>query len=244
MSTFDPAAFLDDFRIEAERRDFRSETLATVDGYPLLAFSGPGNGAPAYLSAGIHGDEPAGPLAALALLRAGFFDHGAAWTICPALNPSGLAATTRENADGVDLNRDYLRRESVEISAHAAWFESRACPKVFFSLHEDWESTGFYFYEINQGEDRPDRAEAIIDAVRPWFPPEPEALIDDHETRGPGWIYHCADADLPDLWPEAIFLAKRGCPLSFTLESPSRFDIDSRVSSHVAAVTAAIGSQR
>jgi hypothetical protein len=239
VSDFDPAAFLREFRAEAEQRGFTIKQLAETARGPVLAFFSPTGGPSAYLSAGIHGDEPAGPLAALELLRSGYFDQDLAWTICPALNPTGLAANTRENGNGIDLNRDYLRRESTEIRAHAEWLEERSCAQRFFSLHEDWESTGFYFYEINLGEDRPDRATAIIDAVRPWFPPEPEALIDDHETRAPGWIYHRADADLPDLWPEAIFLAKRGCPLSFTLETPSSGELESRIAAHVAAVKAA-----
>lgn len=240
MSAFDPAAFLREFRAEAEQRGFAIEELAMTASGPILAFTRAAEGESAYLSAGMHGDEPAGPLAALELLRSGFFNQHLAWTICPALNPTGLAANTRENGDGIDLNRDYLRRESAEIRAHAKWLEDRPCAQHFFSLHEDWESSGFYFYEINLGEDRPERAKAIIDAVQPWFPPEPEALIDEHETRAPGWIYHCADADLPDLWPEAIFLAKRGCPLSFTLETPSGGKLQARIAAHVAAVKAAL----
>ena len=239
MSTFDPGSFLHEFRTEAEQRGFSTEVLATTAAGPVLAFTSAKEGQPAYLSAGIHGDEPAGPLAALELLRSGFFNQGLAWNICPALNPTGLAVNTRENAEGSDLNRDYLRRETKEILAHAQWLEAIDCPQRVFSLHEDWETTGFYFYEINLGEDHPERAAAIIDAVRPWFLPEPAALIDDHETRSPGWIYHRADADLPELWPEAIFLAKRGCPLSFTLETPSSGDLDARVAAHVAAVKAA-----
>ncbi len=240
MSAFDPAALLREFRAEAEPQGFVTVELARTTAGPVLAFVSAFEGKPAYLSAGMHGDEPAGPLAALELLRCGFFEQDMAWTICPVLNPTGLAANTRENAEGIDLNRDYLRRESSEIRAHAEWLESRPCPQRFFSLHEDWETSGFYFYEINLGDDRPDRAAAIIDGVRPWFPPEPETLIDDHETRAPGWIYHHAEADLPDLWPEAIFLAKRGCPVSFTFETPSSAALESRIAAHVAAVQRAV----
>ncbi|MEM9236273.1 MAG: M14 family metallocarboxypeptidase [Verrucomicrobiota bacterium] len=240
MSTFDPARFLKTFSAEAAERGFTSEELATTPAGPLLAFSRQGKGTPTYLSAGMHGDEPAGPLAALELLRSGFFEGEIPWMICPALNPTGLAAGTRENASGIDMNRDYMQRDSPEVRAHAAWMESRPCPQTFISLHEDWESSGFYFYEINLGIDRPERAKAILDAVGSWFPPEPNALIDDHEVRAPGWIHHSAEADLPDLWPEAIFLAKRGCELSFTFETPSSAGIDDRVAAHVAAVKAAL----
>ena len=126
-------------------------------------------------------------------------------------------------------------------AAHA-WLSALPCPRLFASLHEDWETSGFYFYEINLGEDRPERAAATLAAVAPWFPPEPATLIDDHEIRGPGWIYHVPEADSPENWPEAIFLAKRGCPVSFTLETPSANCIDARIAAHVAAVKAAHAS--
>lgn len=236
MSPIDLAGFLREFSEEAERRGFDAEELTTTTAGPLLAFTRVAAGEPAYVSAGIHGDEPAGPLALLELLRAGFFEDGRSWSVCPALNPTGLSANTRENDGGIDLNRDYLQRETNEIRAHAGWLESRPSPELVLSLHEDWESSGFYFYEINLGEDNPQRAAGIIDAVRPWFAPEPESRIDDHDVRAPGWIFHQAEADLPDLWPEAIFLAKRGCDLSFTFETPSSARLEDRVAAHIAAV--------
>lgn len=231
-------AYLDEFGALARRRGFASRVLCETPAGPLMTWERAGAEPAAYLSAGMHGDEPAGPLAALELLRSGHFDEGA-WWLCPALNPTGLAAGTRNNADGIDLNRDYLNRRANEIRGHAAWLESLPNPRLFISLHEDWETSGFYFYEINLSDDRPDRAAAIFDAVGPWLPPEPGTLIDGHEVRAPGWIFHAAEADLPDDWPEAIFLAKRGCPLSFTFETPSARAEDARVAALAAAVVAA-----
>jgi predicted deacylase len=233
------AAYLDEFGALAGTRGFSPRVLCETPAGPLMVWERAGAGPASYLSAGMHGDEPAGPRAALELLRAGQFDEGA-WWLCPALNPTGLAAGTRDNADGIDLNRDYLNRRTAEVRAHAAWLESLPSPGLFISLHEDWETRGFYFYEINLADDRPERAAAIFAAVSPWFPPEPSALIDGHEIRAPGWIYHPAEADLPDDWPEAIFLAKRGCPLSFTYETPSAMALDARVAAQVAAVRAAL----
>jgi hypothetical protein len=125
------------------------------------------------------------------------------------------------------------------VAAHAAWLESGAVPGLFMSLHEDWEANGFYFYEINLGVDEPCRSEDILDAVKPWFDPDPGQTIDGHESRGPGWIFHAAEADVPEGWPEAIFLAKLGCPLSFTFETPSHGVLDDRVAAHCAAVRVA-----
>jgi murein peptide amidase A len=227
------------FREAAEAAGFTATTLMDLEAGALVAWELPGNGPRVYLSAGIHGDEPAGPLALLELLRTGFFATADChWWLCPALNPSGLSAATRENASGVDLNRDYWLRGTPEIIAHALWLDALAIPDLFISLHEDWESAGFYFYEINLGTDDPDRARHILDAVRPWFPPEPGPEIDGHDSREPGWIYHAAEPDLPQGWPEAIYLANLGCPLSFTFETPSHAGLDRRIAAHVAAVAA------
>lgn len=229
------------FRTAAEANGFSSTLLAGLDEGPLLAWERPAEGPCVYLSAGIHGDEPAGPLALLELLREGFFAAPVHWVLCPALNPAGLAAGSRENAAGVDLNRDYWIRSSPEIIAHAAWIDGQRTPDLFISLHEDWETAGFYFYEINLGEDSPERARHILGAVRPWFPAEPGPEIDGHEVREDGWIYHAAEPDLPEGWPEAIYLAKRGCPISFTFETPSHAELYQRVAAHAVAVKAACG---
>lgn len=218
---------------------FSPTRLAEFDAGPLVAWERPGPGPRIYLSAGIHGDEPAGPLALLALMREGFFDSPVHWLLCPALNPSGLAALTRENAGGVDLNRDYWLRETAEVVAHASWLDALTAPALFISLHEDWETVGFYFYEINLGDDDPQRAHRILAAVSEWFPAEPGPEIDGHESRKAGWIYHAAEPDLPEGWPEAIYLAKMGCPISFTFETPSHAPLDQRVAAHTAAIKAA-----
>ena len=238
MKVIDPAKFIDEFAVVAEARGFVVQPLMVTDAGPLIGCVRDGVGETHYLSAGIHGDEPAGPLAARALLDEGFFEDGRRWVVCPALNPTGLAQGTRENATGCDLNRDYLRLGCAETQVHVKWLETQPAPIQFFSLHEDWESHGFYFYEINLGTDMPQRARQILQAVEPWFEPEPSSQIDDHEVRAPGWIYHSAEADFPDHWPEAIYMAKRGCARSFTYETPSSMALEDRVAAHVAAVQA------
>ena len=76
-----------------------------------------------YLSSGMHGDEPAGPHDVLKLLEDPYFDERANWHILPLLNPSGLMSGTRENADGMDLNRDYRHGKSKEVSWHLEWLQ-------------------------------------------------------------------------------------------------------------------------
>jgi hypothetical protein len=236
---FDWPQFLPAFERAAKHAGFAAQVLAETAAGPLVAWRKTGKGPRIYLSSGIHGDEPAGPLALLELMRAGFFAADADWAICPALNPTGLAAACRDNAQGTDLNRDYRLQQSHEVTAHAAWLAAGAVPDLFLSLHEDWEATGFYLYEINLGEDNPQRARGIIAAVGPWFPAEAGPDIDGHTPREAGWIFHEAEADVPEGWPEAIYVAKLGCPLSFTFETPSHAALAGRVAAQCAAVRAA-----
>ena len=49
-------------------------------------------------------------------------DDAEIW-LCPCLNPTGFPRNTRENAGGVDLNRDYKHRRSAEVRAHIAWLQ-------------------------------------------------------------------------------------------------------------------------
>jgi protein MpaA len=54
----------------------------------------------------VHGDEPAGARVARSLIAAPAPRRAQLW-IVPTLNPDGLAAGTRGNARGVDLNRNF-----------------------------------------------------------------------------------------------------------------------------------------
>jgi protein MpaA len=79
----------------------------SVKGRPITAWHlGETNKPKVVLIAAMHGNEPA-PTAILRTLRDGRSVHGIDLWVVPAYNPDGLAAGTRRNADGVDLNRNY-----------------------------------------------------------------------------------------------------------------------------------------
>lgn len=192
-----------------------------------------------YLSAGIHGDEPAGPLAVLALLREDHWPAGAALWLSPCLNPSGFALNRRENSGGIDLNRDYRHLESAEVRAHVQWLGLQPDFDLVLCLHEDWESHGFYLYEINP-DDRPSLAEHIIDTVAAACPVDPSPVIEKWPAHN-GIIRPALNPPDRPRWPEALYLVSQNkTRLSYTFEAPSDFPLPVRVGALVAAVRAAL----
>lgn len=187
----------------------------------------------------MHGDEPAPPLALLNLMQDGFFDDRADWFVCPVLNPTGLQRGTRENNEPRDLNRDYKDCLSVEIKAHTAWLEKQPAFDLTLCLHEDWESTGFYLYELNPT-GRPTMAPQLLEAVKPIIPIEAAAVIDGRDIDEPGIIRPVSDPLLRDSWPEAIYLRHRHTTLSYTIETPSALPIEQRIAAQIAVVKTAV----
>ncbi len=239
--TLDPADLAARFESAAPRAGFRVERFGEIAGTPLLALTKrtPGPRPRIYLSAGIHGDEPAPPLALLESLEAGLFDARADWLICPLLNPAGFLASQRENADRVDLNRDYRHLVSAEIRAHVTWLQRQPNFNLTLCLHEDWESAGFYLYELNPF-GRPTLANRIVAAVTPVCPIDPATVIDGREIAEPGIIRPIADPLLRELWPESIYLRAHHTTLSYTLETPSALPLSTRIAATRAAIAAAL----
>jgi murein peptide amidase A len=191
-----------------------------------------------YISSGVHGDEPAGPLAVLRLFEENDWPNEASLFVIPCFNPDGFVRNARENADGIDLNRDYRSRKAAVVQAHVRWLEK--CPRFDLSLHlhEDWEAHGFYLYELNP-DGQPSFAERIIERVREVCPIDPSVLIEGREATN-GVI--CANRYLverPD-WPEAFYLIHHNTRLSYTLEGPSDFPLLTRVNGLTAGVRAVL----
>jgi hypothetical protein len=241
-SVLAPLAFAAQIEAEARAQGFRVERFGEIAGFPLFALTKrtPGPRPRIYLSAGIHGDEPAPPLALLELIRRGVLDARAVWFVCPLLNPVGFARRTRENAEGVDLNRDYKALRSLEIQAHARWLKGQPNFEVAICVHEDWEAQGYYLYELNPAS-RPSLARPMLDAAARHCPIETATIIDGRAIDEPGIIRPIADPLLRELWPESIYLRAHHTQLGYTIESPSSRPLSERVGAHCAAIEAALG---
>lgn len=237
----DPAALVSRLEKAGAKAGFRSEVFGDVGGCPLLALTKRTAGIRPriYLSAGIHGDEPATSLALLSLIESGDLDGRATWFLCPLLNPAGLARGVRENANGVDLNRDYRNTESPEVRAHIAWLRSQPRFDMAVCVHEDWESAGFYLYELNPDK-RASAAQPMIAAASKACPIDLSPLIEGREAKG-GIIRPVLNPEEREKWPESIYLQVNHTRLSYTIETPSSLPLETRVTTHRAALRAAIG---
>ena len=229
---------LADIRATAAAKGYFEEVLP-AGAVELLALRRPGTaeGPRIYVSAGIHGDEPASVLALAELLRRDPFPAGASLWVCPCLNPSGNRLGTRENADGVDLNRGYKDPRVPEVVAHVGWLRGQPGFDLHVCLHEDWESNGFYLYEVNP-DGQPSRADAAVAAVRPVCPVDDGPVIDGREVDRPGVIHPPVNPALRPEWPEAFWLLQNCSRHGYTLEGPSDWPMEVRVEALVRAVEA------
>jgi hypothetical protein len=190
-----------------------------------------------YVSTGIHGDEPAGPLAIQRMLEEDLWPADAELWVCPCLNPAGFRLNRRENEQRIDLNRQYLHLEAPEVAAHVQWLERQPAFDMAVCVHEDWESHGFYLYELNP-DNQATRAGRIIEAVRPVCPIDSSPEIEGRPASG-GVIRPTTDPRSRPQWPEAFYLLTHKTRLSYTIEAPSDFPLETRVQALVAAIRAA-----
>jgi hypothetical protein len=246
--TIDISSVLNGCARAALRHGWTSRNLPVEGGLELAVFTraarAPGRDGAVrrvYVSTGIHGDEPAGPLAALRLLEQDGWPDCLELLLLPCLNPTGFPLNRRENAQGKDLNRDYRHLETAEIRAHVAWLNEQPAFDLTFCLHEDWESHGFYLYELNP-ESRKSLAQRMVAAVGRVCPIDPSPEIEGNAASG-GIISPRLDPNTRPQWPEAFWLLQNKTRQSYTLEAPSDFPLAARVDALVTAIDAALAAQ-
>ncbi|MCC5839288.1 MAG: M14 family metallocarboxypeptidase [Opitutales bacterium] len=195
-----------------------------------------------YLSAGVHGDEPAGPLALLHLIRKRLLPEGPHYSLVPLVNPRALEAGTRETPEGVDVNRDYgPQPASAEARLHKAWLGGQRFD-LALCLHEDTDAAGFYLYELC-APGHPSLAAVALAASRAHMPTDTRREIDGMPACG-GQVYPPAEAharERTDL-PEALCLFFEHTDCCLTLETPTRAPAAQRMETQVAVILSLIGA--
>ena len=219
------------------------EVLGTAHGYPIYlirlmaALEDPHR---VLISAGTHGDEPAGTEAVLRFLdrdRKPFLDRFE-FVLLPCVNPYGYIHRTRENGDGVDINRSFEGDGLAEVRVLKRALQGQRFD-LFIEFHEDWEYEGFYLYEERR-EGRLTGPE-IIRRVERIGPVNRESSIDGYPA--------CNGVVSPDL--AAAKIGYQALPLYVykfhsnhivTCETPSGWDMERRIAAHLEALETVLES--
>jgi hypothetical protein len=201
---------------------FHAITRRPVEGRPWL-----------YLSAGIHGDEPAATEACLEWVAStSLLPNDLNVMIFPCLNPWGLVNNRRTDADGRDLNRTYHNDSVPQTAAHKATLEGRRFG-LALALHEDYDADGVYIYEARGA--RPYLAEDLLETASRHLPIDLRRTIEGRSARA-GVVRRTMRPDSMPEHPEAFVLFFNHTDRSLTIETPSEAHIDARVTAHVAII--------
>jgi len=209
---------------------------------PCFRFVGPNSSDPIRIGlfAAIHGDEPAGALAAVRFLSELSKDPAAAENfllqVYPICNPTGFEDNTRHSRRGRDLNREFWRgspEAEVEILEHelrTAHFSG------IIQLHADDTSDGIYGFvrghTLTENLLRPAlrEAEKII-------PRNIQATIDGFAARD-GIIYDSYEGVL------ASPARMEPAPFEIILETPHRAALELQVEALVVALRTILAEYR
>lgn len=223
------------WRALAARWNWPITAFAEESAQEIFVIHSPADSGPAlYLSAGIHGDESAATEGLLAWAeRSAARLNQCRFTLFPCLNPWGLILNTRNDSAGRDLNRSFNDPNCPQVVRQLEWLADRRYEAAVM-LHEDYDGTGFYLYEVGDGGWGSQLAAAAEPFVGLETRPEIDGLAQVNgvvaREFGPELLER-----LPN-HPEAIFLAMQGTPRCFTMETPSEAAIDDRVRAHAAVL--------
>jgi len=195
--------------------------------YPMFVvrMGRPQTGKPGVMiAAGIHGDEPAGVEAAMRFLEAGARDRRLLsrfhFTVFPCNNPTGWERNTRENWQGIDLNRQFSTADpAAEVALIMRGLHGR-CFDLVFEMHEDVDTAGLYLYEIS---DNPAQyvGERIIQAAASMGCPINRSRVIEHSRASGGIIRRRMIRFRKTRVPQAIYTYRTCGGHVITLEPPA-----------------------
>lgn len=200
-----------------------------------------GRGKRVLISAGMHGDEPAGVETIYSFFKKKEYQrYSDEWeiTLVPCINPFGYEANTRENHTGVDLNRKFQSSAPPkEVVLAQKLFDSPF--DLTIELHEDIDSLGYYLFHSRAFGFPPLSVSEILKNVQTIMPINLDSEIDEIQANG-GVIERVGIDDTMDWWPMAFYSLSKGTQVCLTLETGTQFPMETRVSAHLIAIKTAL----
>ncbi len=188
------------------------------------------------ITGGVHGDEPAGIEAVLQFLERDNTELLKKFTfvVIPCVNPYGYVHDTRENSDGVDINRSFETEKISEVA-----IVKKAFGQTQFSLaidfHEDYETTGFYLYEGKQDEQY--IGPEIANTVKSIGPIDTEDSGEDAPDIAQGVYKVASEWGTQGLAPYLLHFHSKHVIIT---ETPTVWPLEQRASLHLGVLDAAL----
>lgn len=210
-------------RMVAEHRDLSLERIGHVGMDPLLKLHLPAKidarrrrPLRVLIAAGVHGNEPSGVPALMAYLERALRDGGIRsrfdLTLLPMVNPAGLRAGTRHNAQGKDENRSFTAGKWSAASAAIR----RSLKGEDFDLFVDLHGTFRHGHFLIRGSDDGSLSQRALRAIA--GPRLLTAKSKGSPQVGPYALHTLGGATSNNPGTFKGHMLAQGVPLSYTLE--------------------------
>ena len=190
-----------------------------------------------YLSAGVHGDEPAAVLGLIEWAEKNItLIARHPFLIIPVFSPWSFAHNRRHDADDHDPNRNFNIPAYGFMQSWQNFIGDRKL-RLALTLHEDYDANGNYVYELSNRNEF--RAEAYLTAASQTIPPDTGKTIEGMSANN-GIIRR--KRGIPDMpgQPEAIVLHVAGAKVTMTFETPSEYSLFDRARAHTQFIDASV----
>src|SRR6516165_2081212 len=190
-----------------------------------------------YLSAGIHGDEPAS--------TEGLYQwaelHGPVLRelpliIFPCLNPWGLVHNRRTDSQNCDLNRCYHLNDVPRIQAQKDLLRGYIF-RLAMCLHEDYDAQGVYLYEVRKK--LTPFGQELLSTAGYYIPRGLQLMVEVRRDELGGIARRLNRKKFPFL-AGAIYVSFNHSDRTMTAETPSEYDLSKRIEAHIAMIQRAI----
>lgn len=243
---------LEDLRLRLQRTGLPVETVGTLDypappphapaaagaaasPWPLWVVRRPAASASAptvCLMAGVHGNEPAGTEALVALAGQLAAEPGRFpdfhYVLLPLVNPWGWAHDLRHNGANQDIARQFVDGASQESDRVKAQWHAARCD-LLVDLHEDRFHAGFFMLAY---------AESDLAQVERTLRRMEESTGVARGLHAPQGVHAFAADELASLrlTTASLWARLQGTPHALIVETPDTLPLDTRVRLHLLAV--------
>jgi len=220
--------------------------------YPLYQIQR-GRGKKVLISAGVHGDEPAGVHAILRFLKEEIqkYEDRFAFTIFPCVNPYGFVKSTKRNAQDLNINRQFKTGSAAEeVNLIMAQLEKdgyeftmdlhETGPDSFMDPDEPSEEHPSEFYLWETCEDKELRVgHEIVKNIEKMGLPVCKwpTIYDDINNGGVIWYpENCGTAIYAAGTTFEAYLHTHHTKQAFTIETPSGWKLKDRILAHIVSL--------